>query len=197
MAIRVPKLSPPKRAEPDRAWQPGDSIPAPEVVHSDGDSAWALWNEVQEQHEAKFAPTAPMTSPPPMPATLSPEERAWAMTQPGFKVGKSPVPPRREAQPLFTLEAAMLVARRNNRVCPRPERWAEFSALLPPRKTLRGTMQPPAPVTGPAWEATPSLTKRLCFREQIEWAERAGVLDAVMAFMQALPEEEWLHMGED
>ena len=24
-----------------------------------------------------------------------------------------------------------------------------------------------------------------------------GILDAVMAFMQALPEEEWLHMGED
>ena len=44
---------------------------------------------------------------------------------------------------------------------------------------------------------TPSLTKRLCFREQVEWAERAGSLEAVMAFMQSMAEEEWLHMGED
>lgn len=197
MAIRVPKLPLRKRAEPDRAWQAGDSIPAPEVVHGDGDSAWALWNAVQEQHEARFAPTAPMTSPPPAPATLSPEERAWAMTQPGFKADKPLLPARRERQPLFTLEAAMLVARRNNRVCPRPDRWAEFSTLLPPRKTLRGVMQPPAPITGPAWAATPSLTKRLCFREQIEWAERAGLLETVMAFMQTMPETDWLHMGED
>ncbi|HEY8359826.1 MAG TPA: hypothetical protein VIL30_20415, partial [Ramlibacter sp.] len=82
-------------------------------------------------------------------------------------------------------------------VCPRPERWAQFSALLPARKTLRGTQQAPAPITGPAWAVTPPLTKRLCFREQIEWAESQGVLENAMAFMQALPEEDWLHMGED
>ena len=56
---------------------------------------------------------------------------------------------------------------------------------------------PPAPVTGPAWSVTPSLSKRLCFREQIEWAEREGVLESVMAFMQGMAEEDWLHMGED
>lgn len=193
--IRVPKIPPRKRADPDRAWQAGDSIPLPEAVHSDGESAWALWNEVAQQHEAKFAPTAPMTVPPPGPQ-LTPAEAAWAATQPAGKSAKLPPAPR-EAQPLFTLEGAMLVARKNNRVCPRPERWAEFHALLPPRKTLRGTQQPPAPVTGPAWAVTPPLTKRLCFREQIEWAERAGILEAVMAFMHAMAEEEWLHMHEE
>ena len=53
------------------------------------------------------------------------------------------------------------------------------------------------PVTGPAWNVTPPLTKRLCFREQIEWAESQGVLESAVAFMQAMSEEEWLHMGED
>src|ERR671938_640584 len=57
--------------------------------------------------------------------------------------------------------------------------------MLPPRKTLRGQQMPPAAVTGPAWDVTPALTKRLCFREQIEWAERVGVLEAVMVFMQS------------
>jgi hypothetical protein len=70
-------------------------------------------------------------------------------------------------------------------------------ALLPPRRTLRGSAQPPAPPTGAAWNVTPSLTKRLCFREHIEWAERAGVLEDAMAFMQSMAEEEWLHMGDD
>ena len=44
---------------------------------------------------------------------------------------------------------------------------------------------------------TAPLTKRLVFREQIEWAERAGVLEDVVAFMQSMAEEDWLHMGED
>jgi hypothetical protein len=186
------KLPPRKSADLDQPWQAGDSIPAPEAVDSNGDSAWDLWNEVRQQHEARFAPTAPMTVPGPMPAG----ETAWAVTQPGHRAPVLP-PARAPAQPLFTLEAAMLVARKNNRVCPRPQRWAEFSAMLPPRKTLRGQQLPPVPVTGAAWSMTAPLTKRLCFREQIEWMERAGLLEPAMAFMQALREDEWLHMGED
>jgi hypothetical protein len=178
----------------DRPWVAGDSIPAPEAIHGDGDSAWALWNEVSQQHERRFADTAPMTVPPGM----MPEETAWAPTQP---FGGSPLkPPGRkpaEPQPLFTLEAAMLVARRNNRVCPRPDRWDAFTRMLPARKTVRGTLQPPVPPTGAAWPVTPPLTKRLCFREQIEWAEHAGLLESAMAFMQSMSEQDWLHMGED
>lgn len=178
----------------DRPWEAGDSIPAPEALHSDGETGWALWNEAQQQVERRFADTAPMTQPPGM----SPEEVSWAATQPaGSTYLPKKIQPPAPAQPLFTLESAMLVARRNNRVCPRPERWDAFMALLPAKKTLRGQQQPPAPPTGKAWTVTPALTKRLCFREQIEWAESAGVLESVMSFMQSMAEEEWLHMGED
>jgi hypothetical protein len=177
----------------DQPWHAADPIPVPEVVHSDGDTAWAMFNEVASREEARFAPTAPMTVPPP---ALGAGERAWARTQPAARMPVLPAA-RRPQPPLFTLDTAMLVARRNNRVCPRPVRWTEFSAMLPPRKTARGQQRPPAAVTGPAWDVTPALTKRLCFREQIEWAERAGLLEAVMAFMQSMREDEWLHMGED
>jgi hypothetical protein len=179
----------------DRPWEPGDPIPAPEAVHKDGESGWALWQEAAALQERRFAETAPMSRPP----ELAPDQAAWAPTQPASArgaAGRKPSPPA-DTQPLFTLESAMLVARRNNRVCPRPHKWDDFMALLPARKTLRGSAQPPAPPTGAAWGVTPSLTKRLCFREQIEWAERAGVLEDVMAFMQSMAEEEWLHMGED
>jgi hypothetical protein len=191
MASPPPPKKPSRKDELDRPWIPGDSIPAPEAVHKDSESGWALWNEATQVHERKFMPTAPM----PVAERGSGDSPGWAATQPAG--GQSRPAASQKSQPLFTLESAMLVARRNNRVCPRPDQWNEFFKLLPPRKTLRGSQQPPVPVTGPAWNVTPPLTKRLCFREQIEWAESQGVLESVVAFMQAMSEEEWLHMGED
>jgi hypothetical protein len=193
-----PKKLPPKRKDLNHAWEAGDSIPAPEALHRDGESAWAMFNELSRQQEHKFAETAPMTMPPPQ---LTPDERSWASTQPAGAASDlaaaMPRKPRRDSQPLYTLDSAMLMARRNNRVCPRPERWNELSKLLPTRRTLRGSQQAPAAATGAAWAATPSLTKRLCFRGQIEWAEREGALETIMTFMQSMSEDEWLHMGED
>ena len=191
MAHPLPRKTGDRPRDLDRAWEAGDPIPAPEVLHEDGDAAWALWNQVARQHEAGFAPTAPMTLPP----NLSSEQLGWARTLPAAGA-PSLRAPARQTQPLFTLETALLVSRRNNRVCPRPERWNAFSELLPARKTLRGTQQPPTAATGAAWTVTPSLTKRLFFREQLEWADRAGVLETAIAFMQSMAEEDWLHMGE-
>jgi hypothetical protein len=177
----------------DAPYVAGDAIPAAEAVEKHGDSAWQLFHELNQQHEARFADTAPASTY----HRMNTEDVAWAQTQPmakaGAGAGRRPV----DGAPLFTLESAMLVARRNNRVCPRPERWQELFALLPPRQTRRGVQQPPAPIVGAAWAVTPPLTRRLAFREHIEWAEREGVLENVMAFMQSMPEGDWLHMGED
>jgi hypothetical protein len=188
-----PKKKPARKDDLDRPWVAGDSIPAGEAEHKDNESGWALWNEATQVHERKFMPTAPMS----VAGKLASENPGWAATQPAGSLGQSRPGALEKSQPLFTLESAMLVARRNNRVCPRPERWNELSKLLPPRKTLRGSQQPPVAVTGAAWNVTPALTKRLCFREQIEWAESQGVLEDIVAFMQTMSEQEWLHMGED
>jgi hypothetical protein len=176
----------------DRPWEAGDPIPAPEVQHGDGDTAWALWTQVSRQHEARFQPTAPLTLPPQMTG----EQAAWAPTLPAGSAAPL-YTPKRAAPLLFTLETALLVARRNNRVCPRPQHWDAFTELLPARKTVRGTQRPPAAATGVAWTVTPALTKRMCLREQLEWAEAVGVLEPAIAYMQSMAEEEWLHMGED
>ena len=178
-------------SELDVPYALGDKIPAPEAVERNGESVWALWSEVNQKHERGFADTAPAST-----AHRPSEDQGWAKTQPASALNK-PRPRKVEAAPLFTLDAAMLVARRNNRVCPRPARWEEMHALLPARKTTRGSQVPPAPPTGPAWNKTPPLTKRLLFREHIEWAEAQGVLESVMSFMQSMPEADWLHMGED
>lgn len=191
----APKPPARKGGDLDQPWQAGDPIPVPEAIHRDGESAWVLWNELSGTPQPPFAPTAPMAPPAGMRAAFGGGESGWAATQPA----QPPALPaaRASQRPAATLEAAMLVARRNNRVCPRPARWAEFAALLPPRKTSRGQELPPAAITGAAWPMTPPLAKRLFLREQVEWAERAGVLEAAIGFLQSLREDEWLHMGED
>ena len=148
MAFPQPKTPGRRSGDLDRPWEPGDSIPVPEATHSDGESAWELFNELAHQQDRRFADTLPMTRP----LALSTEQAAWAPTLPQAPLARrAPAAPQ---QPLFTLESAMLVARRNNRVCPRPERWTAFMALLPPRKPLRGTMHPPVPPLGAAWSVT-------------------------------------------
>jgi hypothetical protein len=191
MASTPPKIPAATKVDLDRAWLPGDSIPLAEAVQKDTESVWALWNEATQQQDRRFAPTAPMS----VPAPLSADKHAWAATQPQGSQPAALAP--RPVPPLYTLESALLMARRNNRVCPRPERWSAFCALLPSRKTLRGTLPPPAAITGGAWAVTPPLTKRLTFREQLEWADREGVLEVAVEFLQALSEPDWLHMGED
>jgi hypothetical protein len=183
----------PPASELDLPYALGDKIPTGEAIEASGESVWALWSEISNQHEARFADTAPASSI----HSMNSEDVGWAKTQPATSGASLPAAARRAEQALFTLDAAMLVARKNNRVCPRPGKWQEFHAMLPPRKTARGTMPAPAPIVGAAWVVTPPLTKRLTFREQIEWAESAGILEVAMRFMQSLQEDEWLHMGEE
>lgn len=180
---------------PDSAWVPGDSIPAPDVVQKETDSVWALWNEVTEQHEAGFTRTK-AAPPPPEPAA---ENSGWADTSPsGYMLEEQgELPPNIQAQTLAVcLEDAVELARSNNRVCLRPQRWDELRAMLPSRKTVHGLQKPPPAVTGAMWAATPERAKRICFREHMEWAERVDVLEPVMEFLRSVPEEDWLHAGE-
>jgi len=175
----------------DRPFVPGDSIPAPLVVEKSAESGWALWEEINKQQERRFADTQPVS---PDSVSLTGEERGWARTAP------VELPPRegmaRPKAPVLSIDAAMLVARRNNRVCPRPELWEELYRLLQSHQAALKAPKPPAPATGSAWAVTPSLTKRLCFREQVEWADRHGVLETVMQFMVRLDEAQWFHMGD-
>ncbi|HEY8359173.1 MAG TPA: hypothetical protein VIL30_17115, partial [Ramlibacter sp.] len=107
---------PPSRHSLDVPYSPGDTIPAPEAIEKDGESVWALFSEISHQHDNRFADTAPASGAQGLSASEAP---GWAATRPMPRGAALPGQrPRPNAQPLFTLEAAMLVARRNNRVCP-------------------------------------------------------------------------------
>ncbi|GEM_PF-701826 len=184
----------PPRASPglDEPYIRGDALPSPVAVEMNSDSAWAMWKEAHAAHEAKFADTAPMPVSSPVPISGDPR---YAATQPAplqGEHGASPDAPRGPKAKPPTVDDAMLEARKNNRVCPIPARWQELYQMLPDRKNN----QPTPPLIGPSWLATPSLSKRMCLREHLEWADAKGNLDPVLAFLKQLPEGEWHHMGD-
>ena len=92
-----------------------------------------------------------------------------------------------------TLHELMAVVRKNNRVCPQPNRWIEFYALL--EAFADGATLPSPPLTGAAWASTPALSKRMCFREQVEWAVTQDCVTAATTFLKGLPESDWHYGG--
>lgn len=181
-----------KKAEPRPVpargdhYLPGDPIPAPEALEGNSDSVWDLWHRTQRAHEAGYAETAPA------PVVPSEASDPYAPTAPA-RLSRREVPAVRPPAPKPpTINDAMVEVRRNNRVCPNPVRWLELYEMLPNRTESR----PTPPLVGASWQATPSLSKRMCLREHLAWAETNESLPRVLDFLKQLPEEEWHHMGD-
>ena len=168
-------------------YQPGDRIPTPDAVERNSDSAWALWNDVTAAQDAKFAETLPGS----MPMKLGGADPRYAETAPA-PLPEATSQAKAPAAPSVTVDEVMVEARRNNRVCPKPDRWRQLFAILPDKLANK----PIAPPIGNTWPTTPSLSKRMCMREHIEWAAAHGVIDQVFAFLEQLPESDWHHMGD-
>jgi hypothetical protein len=165
---------PKERTGLDKPYVRGDLIPLPEVVESDSDTAWETFTALQARQESHYAATQPA----PLGLPKAPQQEPAAVT-------KGP----RHA----TLDETLQEARRNNRVCPKPEFWQRIHDTLP--EDGQGK-RPVPPLTGPAWSATPSLAKRMSFREHLEWAEAQGALDRVLAMLKDMGEDDWHHMGD-
>jgi hypothetical protein len=180
-----PKKSPHTAPAP---FFPGSRATAPMALEETGDSAWARFEELQRAHEVQFQATQPSTRP--APAAPPGYEATEPMSLANLK---APPAAKAPAARTVSLEDAMGLARRNNRACPLPAQWAAFHKLLPPRAADGRMFTPPAPVDGPAWNATSSMQKRLRLRDQIEWADRVGALQVAYEFLASLPEDQWHH----
>jgi hypothetical protein len=158
----------------------------PIVKEMEGDAAWDEWNRVVQQEEAGFAPTAPAS----LEAGHGAKASAFAATQPAaLEPAAAPAPPPKPKPRELTLEQVLQEARRDNRVCPKPEKWLSMYALLAARSA--GAPLPPAPLTGEVWNRTPTTPKRMCFVEHVEWAAAQGLLPAVHEFLKSLGEKDW------
>lgn len=167
---------------------PGSRATAPMGLEESTESAWARFEELQRAHDGQFQATQPATKPGPSAAPGYEPTEPMSLAQMKPKPA-APAPAAREV----TLDEAMVMARRNNRACPMPAQWTAFHKLLPPRTSDGRTFTAPAPVDGPAWNATSSMQKRLRLRDQIEWADRVGALQQAYQFLVSLPEEQWHH----
>jgi len=188
-----PTRRPPKPAQAPPL--PTDRATAPMALEEDTASAWQRFEALQRAHEANFQTTQPASRP-----LGSGPSRAYAPTQPLDLAEAAPAPAREPAaapRRSVSLEDLMLIARRNNRACPVPAQWAALHRLLASRASHGGQREAaPPPLEGAAWSTASAMQKRLRLRDQLEWADRAGLLAEVGAFLTGLTEHDWHHFGD-
>jgi hypothetical protein len=145
------------------------------------------WSRPQDFPDTEPGSTLPMIPPG--------EESAYAETSPLPLASVRPAaPPPLALAPLeVTLYDVMNEIRKDNRVCPQPTKWLAFYRLL--EEIGGGAALPSPPLVGSAWAATPSLAKRMCFREQVEWAAANNCMNAAYQYLKGLKEADWHYMG--
>ncbi|MES2786223.1 MAG: hypothetical protein V4684_12235 [Pseudomonadota bacterium] len=168
---------------------PRDFHAGTDAVEKNTDSAWAQFQEAEQHAERRFADTTPTST---APQELEVDRRYARTTAAELTLSTAPPTPAKPRGGAATVEVAMVEARRNNRVCPKPHQWQQLFDMLPDGPDGH----PPPPLTGAAWASTPSLSKRMCLRQHLEWAALHGRLDTVLSFMRGLAETEWLHMDD-
>jgi hypothetical protein len=92
----------------------------------------------------------------------------------------------------LSVDAVLAQARRFNRICPVEAEWLRLQAVL----TECGGCDAPPAMHGAAFRRAPPLARRSAVREQVEWAAARGCLLQVYAFLEALPEDRWVHMDD-
>jgi hypothetical protein len=162
-----------KPARPADDWR--QSVPTADVQEG-GESMWDAWQEESRRMDAAFADTQPSEAIP-------------------LADASQPAPLQRQGTGglHWTVGTVIALARRNNRVCPRPLLWSALYVLL--EGDHYADLRPP-PVLPRSWASLSNLQRRLHFHEHIEWADRHGKLDELARYIASLAEPDWVHMGE-
>jgi hypothetical protein len=171
----------------------GATIPQPLVQELPQEAAWDEWSKAVQDHEHKYAPTAPASLPMKLgSATLYAPTEAATLEELDARAAAqaaTAMPARPPGQ--VSLDELLQDLRRDNRVCPQQSQWTKLYVLLAQHR--RGTTRlPPPPLTGKVWDATPATAKRTGFHAHLEWASMHGCLQEVNAFLRGLPEDAWL-----
>ncbi|HSW18852.1 MAG TPA: hypothetical protein VLJ86_16645 [Ramlibacter sp.] len=169
----------------------GERMAAPKPIENDSDTAWAEFEKLQQMTMSQFGRQAEATG-----VRTTTAAAAFEATTAAFLPTAESSDARMPPSHALTLQDVMVEARRFNRVCPQPAAWQELYDMLPSKMTQGVRVQPAPPITGPAWDATSAMPKRMCLRDHIEWAERHGALEAVMYFLKSLAEDQWRHIAD-
>lgn len=92
----------------------------------------------------------------------------------------------------LTLQAIELCTA-NQRVCPEPIAWNDLYKLLARHVNRPGAGRPPPPLILAAWWEADDAFKAERVKEQLEWAAAHGAIEAVLAMLRSLSEDQWHH----
>jgi len=91
------------------------------------------------------------------------------------------------------LKALLEYVKADGRVCPMPDYWNQLWELLPDKKRVGMSWEPPLPLILAAWWDTPLLAKTLRLDEHIRYAAEHGALDQVDTYLRGLTPEQWFY----
>jgi len=83
--------------------------------------------------------------------------------------------------------------RADGRICPNPQEWTALWEMLPNKKRIGPSWEPPLPLILAAWHDTPGLLKMLRLQEHIYFAAEHGVIDEIDIYLRSLKEEQWFY----
>lgn len=170
-----------RKPTPVAEFSPSESWAAPVVMEETGDSAWRQFEALLNADKVDFDSTQ---------STLHEPRNGQAWQQTAASPLSAPNQQRLHLE--AALNDVLALARTANRAAPVEDAWRKMYLLLPKVEHGGRTFSPPVPL--PAEQGT-WIQRRLRLRDQIEWAELAGCLREVHAFLDDLPESDWDHFG--
>jgi len=90
------------------------------------------------------------------------------------------------------LEALLEYTKDDGRICPNPREWAALWEMLPDKKRIGPSWEPPIPLILSVRRKTPLPAKAMLLEEHIRYAAEHGVLDEIDAYLRALEPGQWL-----
>lgn len=91
------------------------------------------------------------------------------------------------------LDGLLAYASADGRVCPNPQEWQALWDMLPDKKRVGQSWEPPPPLILTAW-SLPALPKIIRLKEHIHYAYEHGVLDQVDEYLRGLKSEQWFYV---
>jgi len=78
----------------------------------------------------------------------------------------------------------------NGRVCPNPQEWNALWEMLPDKKRVGMSWDPPPPLILGGWYS-PALVKIFRLEEHIRYAADHQVLDQIDVYLRSLKPDQW------
>jgi hypothetical protein len=91
------------------------------------------------------------------------------------------------------LQLLLEYVKADGRVCLMPICWDELWKMLPDRRRVGSSWNPPPPLILGAWNYSANWEKALRLSEHILYASEHGVLDEVDRYLRSLRPEQWLY----